>query len=257
MSVFLSVIVPTYNQEKNIVKTLTAVFGYLSEQAYSNEIIVVDDGSLDQTVPLIRAWVQDKANILLICSTHKGKASAVLQGLRASQGDFVLFTDADLATPIEEVRRLLVWLTDHDFQIAIASREGLGAQRENEPIYRHWMGRVFNLIIKLVLGLPYEDTQCGFKVFSRRSLKAILPALRLYSDKAHQIKEARVTAFDAEILFLAKLLELPVKEVPVPWKYGKSSKVHWWRDSWRMLLEVVSVRLWFWLGRYRLYEKTA
>lgn len=255
MSIFLSVVVPAYNEEENISNTLEKIYSFLTSQDYSWEIIVVDDGSLDRTVPLIREFQQDHSNLSLICSTHKGKASAVLQGLHSSTGDYVLFTDADLSTSIDQLRRLLIWVTDHSYQIVIASREGIGAKREGEPWYRHIMGRFFNLWVRVFLHIPFNDTQCGFKLFTRKAVISILPKLKLYSLSSKQIKTARVTAFDTEILFLATKLNLPVKELSVPWKYIKTTRVNCWRDSLLMAKEILKIRWWDLTGKYNLYEE--
>jgi len=250
MEIFLSVIIPAYNEEKIIINTLRTVRDYLTLQDYSWEVIVVDDGSLDQTVPLVKKFAQENEGFSLIKSTHKGKAVAVRKGILAGRGNYILFSDADLSTPIEEVRRLLVWLEDHSFQVAIASREGVGARRQGEPWYRHLMGRVFNKLVKSLVVSKFEDTQCGFKVFTRQAARDIFSRLRLYTEDSPQLFSPRVSAFDVEVLFLASRLGYKVKEVPVSWKYIPTSRVRVWDDSLVMLLEVLKIKWWSWRGKY-------
>lgn len=160
-------------------------------------------------------------------------------------------TDADLATPIDEIKRLLVWLSDNDYDIAIASREGLGSKRTDEPFIRHLMGRVFNLLIKIIVGLYYKDTQCGFKLFKGDQARDMFNRLVLFGDSSKIVKYPKVTAFDVEVLVIAKNDGLKVKEIPVSWTYVPTKRVSAIRDSILMLLEISKIRLNDLLGKYK------
>ena len=160
---YLSIVIPTYNEEKNIRQNLAKVLDYFEEKEFSYEIIVVDDGSNDKTVEIIKEFYGERDPLRLIENPHKGKGVAVRTGMLASEGDYVLFSDADLATPIEEAERLLMWLKEQDFGVAVASREGFGAKRVDEPYYRHFLGRGFNFLVQSLALSGIEDSQCGFK----------------------------------------------------------------------------------------------
>ncbi|MCG2686442.1 glycosyltransferase, partial [Candidatus Parcubacteria bacterium] len=145
---YLSVVIPCYNAEHNIRRTLARVGEFLRETRWAFEIILVDDGSRDGTVTIIEEFIEGKKEFRLIKNQHRGKGYTVRTGMLAARGKYVLFSDADLATPIEEVKKLLLWVEEQGFDIAIASREGVGARREDEPMYRHIMGRVFNWLVQ-------------------------------------------------------------------------------------------------------------
>jgi len=240
---YLSIVIPTYNEEKNIRQTLAQVFDYLEEKEFTYEIIVVDDGSEDETVEIVEEFFGDKESLTLIKNPHKGKGVAVRRGVLASKGDYILFSDADLATPIEETDRFLMWLRDHDFDVAIASREGFGAKRVEEPYYRHFLGRGFNFLVQFLALSGIEDSQCGFKMFTRKAANNIFRRLKVYGEAAPEIKHAYMGAFDVEVLYLARKMGYKIKEVPVTWRYVKSERLHPLRDSWRMFWDVVRVRL--------------
>ena len=160
-------------------------------------------------------------------------------------------TDADLATPIDEIKRLLVWVDNNNYDIAMASREGLGASRSDEPILRHIMGRVFNLLIKIIVGLFYNDTQCGFKLLKGDEARDIFNRLILFGDDASIVKYPKVTAFDVEVLVIAKNDGLKVKEIPVAWTYVPTKRVSAIRDSLLMLSEILKIRINDLFGRYK------
>ena len=164
-------------------------------------------------------------------------------------GEQILVCDADLATPIEEEQKLSPWL-QKGYAVAIASREGLGARRIGEPGYRHFMGRVFNLITRAVAVGGFQDTQCGFKMFRADAARDIFGHVQLYGDKAARVKGAAVTAYDVEVIFLAVKRGYKVKEVPTEWRYGSLTKVNPLTDSMRNFGDVMRVRLNDWRGRY-------
>ena len=237
---YISVVIPAFNEEKNILSTLKKVESFLINYKKSYEILVMDDGSTDATVSIATTFANTNPKIKIVPLIHKGKANAVIQGLKKAQGKYILFSDADLATPIEELKKLLHYITDQKYDISIGSREGVGAVRKDEPLYRHIMGRIFNYLVQIVLIKGINDTQCGFKLFTYESAKTIIKKMKLYSD-APEIKVAKVTAFDTEILFLAKKLGYKVKSVPVEWQYVETVRVSAWRDSLQNFLDVVNV----------------
>lgn len=240
---YLSVVIPAYNEERNIERTVKQIHQFLTEGGYSFEIIVVDDGSSDSTVTLAEKLLPVMPQLNLLKNHHRGKGFTVRTGILSAKGSLVLFVDADGSTPIREVKRLFLWLTDHSFDIAIASREGPGAKREQEPYYRHLMGRVFNYVVQ-ILALPgIKDSQCGFKLFKEEVAKKIFSHLSLYGEESPEIPFAYTGAFDVEVLFLARRLGYKIKEVPVSWIYNRTERVHPLRDSWRMFKDVVKIRL--------------
>jgi len=239
---YLSIVVPAYNEEQRLPATLARILCYLDKQPYEGEVIVVDDGSEDETVEIVRGLLSRHSNLRLIENDHRGKGYAVRSGMLAAQGQVALFCDADLAVPIEETARLLAQL-EEGYDIVIGSREGLGAQRYDEPWYRHFMGRVFNYLVRIVAVGHYQDTQCGFKCFRGAVARDLFSRLRLYDDDAPTIEGAALTAFDVELLFLALKSGYQVAEVPVEWRYGLHSKVHPVADSIRHFRDVLGVRI--------------
>lgn len=237
---FLSVVVPAYNEEKKILNTLKVIDSYLSSQDYSYEIIIANDGSSDSTFSIASTYASTSQNIRVLDLPHRGKANTVIDGIKSSKGKYILFTDADNATPISEVKKLLHYVSSEDYDLAIGSREGVGAVRKNEPFIRHMMGRIFNSIIQFLLVDGIEDTQCGFKLFKNKVAQQIISRMKLY-DGTKIIDVPKVTAFDVEMLFIAKKLGYKIKPVPVEWTYGDDSKVSHLRDSINNFLEVVKV----------------
>jgi glycosyltransferase involved in cell wall biosynthesis len=247
---FLSIVIPAYNEEKRLPGNLDRVMDYLKAQPYSAEVVVVDDGSADGTVAALRPYAEQFPQLGIIENDHRGKAYAVRTGMLAAQGDYVLFTDADLPTPLSELPKLLdLAKVGHD--VVIGSREGLGARRVGEPEYRHLMGRVFNFVVRMIALGHFQDTQCGFKLFTRDAAHDLFRRLRLYGEDAKLAKGGTLTGFDVEVLYLAVKFGYRVADVPVEWHYGESSKVHPIRESIRMFQDVVRVRLNDWRGKYR------
>jgi glycosyltransferase involved in cell wall biosynthesis len=246
---FLSIVIPAYNEERRLPESLGKVLAFLQTKDYPAEVIVVDDGSTDNTADVVEGFMTRYPFVSIIKNDHRGKGYAVRTGMLAAQGTYVLFSDADLATPIDEVDRLLPFL-EGGYDIAIGSREGLGAQRINEPGYRHLMGRVFNLLVRLVAVGGFQDTQCGFKCFCREVAQDLFQRVQLYGPEAGLAKGGMVTGFDVEVLFLALKRGYKVKEVPVQWHYGANTKVNPLLDSARMFMDVLRVRLNHWRGRY-------
>jgi len=247
--VHLSVVIPVYNESRCIQNNLREVLDYLGSQPYTWEVIVVDDGSQDNTVALVEEVAASAPGLRLIRNDHRGKAYTVRTGVLAATGDDVLFADADLATPIHQVAKLLQAL-EGGYDVAIGSREGYGARRYNEPWLRHFMGRVFNVVVRLLVMGQHRDTQCGFKAFSQRAAQDIFHSVRLYGPSSAVLNAPALTGFDVELLYLAHLRGYRVAELPVEWHYGPGSKVNPLRDSWRNFKDVLRVRYYALRGLY-------
>lgn len=245
----MSVVVPVYNESSRITLSLDRIWDYFHRIAPSFEIIVVDDGSTDDTLHLARDYERVHREITVMAEPHRGKASAVLAGLERAAAPIAGFMDIDLATPLEaweECRDAI----HNGAGVAIGSREGIGAARVDEPWYRHVMGRVFNGLVRLLLLPGIHDTQCGFKFFTRAALDDVLPRTLLYRDAA-EVRIPRVTAFDVELLFIARQHDHRIAVIPVTWHYGEQSKVNPVTDTLQNLRDVLAVRLNGWLGRYK------
>ncbi|MGE5140943.1 MAG: dolichyl-phosphate beta-glucosyltransferase [Rudaea sp.] len=247
----LSVVIPAFNEETRLPLTLRRVQDYLTAQSYPSELVVVDDGSSDRTAEVVGEFAAQNKNVRLIRGEHRGKGYAVRTGMLAAHGHVILFSDADLSTPIEQIESLMPWF-ERGYDIVIGSREGTGAKRIAEPLYRHLMGRVFNFLVRLLAVPGIQDTQCGFKAFRDDVVQEVFSRVQLYGEKAPRIKNGMVTAFDVEVLFLGRKLGYRIKEVPVPWRYGTETKVKPLQDSWRNFRDVLTVRLNELQGRYNI-----
>lgn len=249
----VSVVIPAYNEERRLPQTLQRVTEYLSAQNYQSELIVVDDGSTDGTVPVAESFAEAHPLLRIIKNDHRGKGYTVRTGMLAARGHIVLFSDADLSTPIEDLERLLPWF-ERGYDIVIGSREGAGAQRMHEPFYRHLMGRAFNFIVQSLTVRGIEDTQCGFKAFRDDVAQDVFSRMLLYGENATRVSGGMVTAFDVEVLFIGSKSGYRIKEVPVRWRYGTETKVSPLKDSYRNFRDVLQVR---WNDARGLYNSTA
>jgi dolichyl-phosphate beta-glucosyltransferase len=239
---FLAIIIPAYNEEKRLPKTLDQVFSFLEEQPYLSEVIIIDNASDDQTFPIAQEFAEKhngaQTQVRVIQEPIRGKGIAVRSGMLASLADYRFMCDADLSMPIEQVQRFLPPVSD-GFDIAIASREVQGAVRYNEPFYRHFVGRIFNFLIRSTAIPELQDTQCGFKCF-RGSI----------ADELFSLLTIHGWSFDVEALFIAQRKGYRVIEIPIPWYFNADSHVKVVRDSIRMALDIFQIRWNGWHGRY-------
>ncbi len=242
----LSLVIPAYNEAARIGASLREAIAWLNAQSFAAELIVVDDGSQDATADIAARTLQGIAAGSLIRAPHAGKAAAVRAGMLAAAGDQIAFCDADLATPLSYLSDLRSALAG-GCDIAIGSREGAGARRIGEPAYRHVMGRVFNGLVRLALIPGLQDTQCGFKLFRANAARDLLRRSRLYRTTERPLTGPRVTAFDVELLTIARFHRYRVCAVPVTWNYGAGSKVRPARDTWHNMRDVLHV----WIGAKR------
>lgn len=247
---FLSVVVPAYNEARRLPANLQKIMEFLRQQSYTYEVIVVDDGSTDDTVALSQQAVANDPNARVIENPHYGKGYTVRTGMLEAKGEVIVFTDADLAVPIDAVNTLIPFFTQ-GYDVVFGSREGGGhQQRVGEPTIRHIMGRVFNTLVQLFAIRGVEDTQCGFKALTYDATQDLFPRLLIHDGSQGPITVPMVTGFDVELLFLANKLGYKMKEVPVTWYYGKESKVNNIRDSYLLLKDVLTVRWNDMRGRY-------
>ena len=246
----LSLIIPAFNEAHRIEETLREAAEFMSSDFPQSEIILVDDGSTDDTLHIAQGVAAAYPSLRVIANRHGGKAAAVQTGMTEARGDLIGFSDADLATPLRHLHDLVAAI-DNGCAIAIGSREGAGAVRIGEPTYRHVMGRAFNWLVRLVALPGFADTQCGFKLFRREAVDQILSSTRLYSGASDSITGPRVTAFDVELLVIARRQHLRICPVPVTWSYGEQTKVDPLRDTWYNLTDVLRIKVHDLRGRYR------
>jgi dolichyl-phosphate beta-glucosyltransferase len=246
----LSLVIPAYNEAARIEATAREAAAWLGAQPYASELIVVDDGSEDRTAALAERALAGIPSARVLRIAHGGKAAAVRAGMLAASGDQIAFSDADLATPLTYLRNLREAVAD-GCDIAIGSREGKDARRIGEPVYRHVMGRVFNGLVRLLLVPGVDDTQCGFKLFRREVARDLLDRSWRYRAGDEPVTGPRVTAFDVELLTIARLRGYRVCSVPVVWTYGAGSKVRPARDTWHNVRDVLNVWIGVKRGRYR------
>lgn len=245
---YLSIIIPAFNEVDNFKKrVLDAVEEYITSQKYTSEVIVVDDGSQDNTAQLIENWIKNKPLWKLIRNPHKGKALAVSKGVSQAKGRYILFTDFDQATPISEIEKLLPFMKK-GCHVVIGSREIKGSKREEEPWYRHLMGRGWNTLVQIVAIRGIQDTQCGFKLFRNKVAKELFQALYVCAEKYE--KKAYTGAFDVELLYIAQKRGLQIAEVPVHWTHVETTRVNPIRDSTRMFIDLFKIRLSDLTGKY-------
>lgn len=227
---YISVIIPVYNEEKRITPNIQKVLDFFNLSQWSFEIIFVDDGSRDNTIQVLKKY-ENNENIKIIShDINQGKGASVKTGVLASKGDLILFSDADLSTPIEELNKLIKEIEEND--IVIGSRAiNRDLLIKKQPIYRVLIGFFARNLIRFVLGLNYKDTQCGFKLFKKNVAMVLF----------NKMKTKR-WSFDYELLFLAKKYNFKVKEVPVLWKNDEDSRVNSFIDPIKSFIDLIKIR---------------
>ncbi|EKE21298.1 MAG: glycosyl transferase family 2 [uncultured bacterium] len=235
----LSVIIPCYNEERNIrLGALENVAHFLNKKKISWEAILVDDESTDESVRLVEKFIQEHSKFKIIKKHHQGKAAAVTNGIFASGGEIILFTDLDQATPINQLDLLLPWF-NKGYDVVIGSRNSV---RKGAPFLRLAMARGFMFLRNLILNLGINDTQCGFKAFKRRAAVDIFSKLKVYNSKRKAHGSTVTAGFDVELLYIAKELGYKIKEIPVEWHYQETRHVNPLKDSFESLVDLI--RIW-------------
>ena len=236
----LSIIVPSFNEELRLPPSLELIASYVKSSGRSTEVLVVDDGSSDRTAEVAAEFADRLANLRVVKNgENRGKGYSVRHGMQEARGEYVLFTDADLSAPIEEADKLIEALKHYD--VAIGSRAMNRALIEvHESAFREFAGIIFNRIVRIVLWLPFVDTQCGFKAFRRERCRILFAQQRIER-----------FGFDPELLYLARHHGLKSTEIPVRWSHSPATKINMMRDSIQMFVDVFTIRWNSLLGRYR------
>ena len=235
----LSLILPVHNEEHRLPKALEMLAGFLDAQTYQAEILVVENGSTDQTLVVARSYQDRMPYLKILQESARGKGLAVRRGMLEAHGDYRMFCDVDFSMPVPEINRFIPpELTGGD--IAIASREAQGAVRYQEPPYRHLVGRVFNTMVRWMALPGLQDTQCGFKCFRGEVAQAVFSRQTMTG-----------WSFDVEVLFIARRLGYRIVEVPIPWIYNPESRIQLAQDSYRMAIDLFTIR---WKGLRRQYD---
>lgn len=227
-----SIVVPAYNEAARIGSALAAIVKCIQAKGWSAEVIVVNDGSVDRTAEIVREFARENPAVRLMENPgNRGKGYSVRNGVLHALGEIVMFTDADLSAPMEEAERLFAAIHE-GADIAIGSR-WLDRRRQtiHQPLYRQFFGRCFNAITRTVMGLPFADTQCGFKAFRRAAAQTVF-----------QLQRIERWGFDPELLFIARKRGYTIREVPVTWGHDERSRISYLRDGIKMLEEIVYIR---------------
>ena len=227
-----SIIIPAYNESARLGSTLDRVLQYVSAEGWDAEILVVNDGSRDDTASLVRRYEQSHGGLRLIENPgNRGKGYSVRNGMLNASGEILLFSDADLSAPIEEARKLFAAI-GAGADVAIGSRWlRPEMQTQRQSLLRQFYGRLFNLALRILLGLNIKDTQCGFKAFTKPAAEKIFPQ--------QQIER---WGFDPELLYLARKSKMKIAEVPVVWAHVEGTRISPLRDGMRMFGEVLRIR---------------
>lgn len=249
MKPLLTVLIPNYNEIENVKRgVLKDIESYLKKQNYTWEIVISDDGSTDSSLLVIKEFVDHHKNVRLIYNQHAGKPYALRSGIKEAKGKYVLLTDMDQSTPINQIANLLPW-TKKGYDVVIGSR---GAKRSDSTFFRQLASVIFLLVRRMILLPEIKDTQCGFKLIQTQLAGEIFSHMRLFGRENHAVGW-KVTAYDVELLHLAKKMKAKIKEVPVIWRnedmsIGKSR--NFIKESLEMLFEIVRVRVNDMLGKY-------
>lgn len=231
---FLSIIIPAYNEEKRLLPTLHKVYAYLSRQDFYSEIVIVDDGSTDNTIQVVRNFKSSDNHITILENTqNKGKGYSVRKGMLYAKGKYVFFTDADLSTPIEEIGRCLPYLIHDDYDVVIGSRSMPDSDIViHQPWYREKMGKTFNFMVNMVLLKGIVDTQCGFKGFKKEVAKEVFKRCKIDG-----------FSFDVEALYLSRKFNFKIKEIPIRWENSALSKVSPVKHSIQMFKDLLGIKM--------------
>jgi dolichyl-phosphate beta-glucosyltransferase len=235
----LSVVVPAFNEAARILRTINDIRQEMTRLGVDAELIVVDDGSVDETAAIVAQVAQYDVRVRLVRATHAGKGATVRRGMLEARGTWRFLADADLSMPISELKRFLdVAAPAGDADVIVGSREANGARRVGEPWSRHVIGRVFNWAVRMLVLQGIDDTQCGFKLFSARAAQLLFP-----------LQQLNGFGFDVEILFLARRAGLVIREIPITWVYGRGSKVNVTSGA-RAFLDLLAIRWYQLRGAY-------
>lgn len=227
---YLSIVIPAHNEEHRLPPALEKIDAFLKAQSFSAEVVVVENGSTDRTLEIAQGFASRLPYVRAMTVDTRGKGLAVKAGMLSAHGDFRFICDTDLSMPIEDVVKFLPpVVTGSD--LMIATREGPGANRVGEPAYRHFMGRVNNLIIKIMAVRQFEDTQCGFKMFTREAAEDLFTVQRMDG-----------IGFDVELIFIAVKRGYKIKEIPITWYFDPDSRMRLVQDSLHMLQEIWQIR---------------
>jgi glycosyltransferase involved in cell wall biosynthesis len=242
-----SIVLPAYNEGERIATTLDRILAHAQQRGWQAEVIVVNDGSTDNTAQIVREYAGKHPMLQRLENPgNRGKGYSVRNGMLHARGDLQLFSDADLSSPIAEADKLFATIAQ-GADIAIGSRWLKSElQMKRQPLHRQLLGRIFNLALRLILGLRFKDTQCGFKAFTRDA------AQKLFS-----LQRTERWGFDPELLYLARKLHLKVVEVPVAWSHREGTRIHPFRDGIRMFGEVLRIRWNALSGKYAEHQTVA
>lgn len=234
----LSIVIPAYNEVQNISSgSLNEVAAYIRKAKYEVEVLIVDDGSSDQTVPLLEKVIKGKKGFRLIKNSHGGKAITVMSGMLKTSGEVTVFTDMDQATPIDQIEKFFPKF-DEGFDIVIGSRQ----KRAGAPLVRKIAAWGFSTLRNIILGLPFQDTQCGFKAFNQKAIQEIFPKMLAIWETKKSSGAAVNAGFDVETLFLAKKLGLKIAEVPVDWHHVGTERVQLVKDALDAISDMIRIK---------------
>jgi len=228
---FLSLIIPAYNEAERLPTTLQQVADYLKSQPYASEVLVIENGSQDNTFAIAQDFIKDHKNFSSQRTTHRGKGLAVRQGMLAAKGEYRMMLDADLSMPVDQIHRFLP-PSQQDSDIVIASREAPGAIRYHEPGYRHIGGRMINTMIRIMALPGLQDTQCGFKSFRAKVAEDLFSRQTIMG-----------WAFDVEILYIARLRGYSIVELPIPWYFSEQSHLRPIYDALHIFYDLLRIRI--------------
>ncbi len=242
----LSIVIPAYNEEYSLNRgALDDVKNFLERNGLDYEVIVVDDGSTDQTKEILKKYVVSNKKYKLIENSHGGKAIAVMTGMMVGKGEIILFTDMDQATPITQIEKFMPKF-EEGFDIVIGSRHG----RKGAPLIRKLSAWGFSVLRGIILGLPFKDTQCGFKAFNKASVDKILPKIKSEWGVVHFKGGAVNAGFDVELLYLAKKYGFKIAEVGVEWNYVDTERVQVVKDAFAAIYDMFRIRINDFSGKY-------